>query len=226
MKIYAIVPIKHTSTRVPGKNFRLMNGKPLYYWIIRTLISVNRLDKIIIDTNSEHLKKDIWNYFHFQSRIVIYDRPEHLWPGDTSTNVLLKNIITDMNLDADYYLQTHVTNPLLKKETIENAIDTFLDKKDSFDSLFSAKTLYTRLYTKDGKDMNHDRKVLIPTQDLDPIYDENSCMYIFSKESLFKFDARIGDNALIYPMSTLESQDIDWEDDFIITELIMKQFYR
>jgi CMP-N-acetylneuraminic acid synthetase len=137
----------------------------------------------------------------------------------------LKNIITDMNLDADYYLQTHVTNPLLKKETIESAITTFLEKKDTCDTLFSAKTLYTRLYNKDGKDMNHNRKVLIPTQDLDPIYDENSCMYIFSKESLFKFDARIGDNALIYPMSTLESQDIDWEDDFIITELIMKQFY-
>ena len=77
-----------------------------------------------------------------------------------------------------------------------------------------------------GKDMNHNRFTLIPTQDLDPIYEENSCIYLFSKESLEKYKARIGKNALLYPIGDIESQDIDWEDDFIVTELLMKKFYQ
>jgi CMP-N-acetylneuraminic acid synthetase len=86
---------------------------------------------------------------------------------------------------------------------------------------FSVKTLYTRLYDKDGNDINHDRFHLIPTQDLDPIYEENSCIYIFTKECLFDNGARIGPNALLFPIASIESQDIDWEDDFILTEQLM-----
>jgi len=138
---------------------------------------------------------------------------------------LLTNVITDLNLDADYYLQTHVTNPLLKKETIDKAINEFLDNLDKYDSLFSVKKLQTRLYDKNGKDMNHDRKILIPTQDLDPIYEENSCIYIFSKKSMVENQARIADKAMMYVMNDIESQDIDWEEDFVITEVLMKKFY-
>ena len=69
--------------------------------------------------------------------------------------------------------------------------------------------------------MNHNRFKLIPTQDLDPIYEENSCIYIFTKEILQKYKARIGNKALIFPMNEIESQDIDWEPDFILTETLM-----
>ena len=224
MKIYAIIPIKHKSTRVPGKNFRLMNGKPLYYWIIKTLLNVKEINKIIIDTNSPIIKSDLSKYFDM-TNIIIYDRPKHLWPGDTATNDLLLNVINSLNLDADYYLQTHVTNPLLKSDTIRKSINEFLEKKDKYECLFSVKTHHTRFYNKDGKDMNHNRFKLIPTQDLDPIYEENSCIYIFTKEILEKYKARIGKNALLFPMNDIESQDIDWEDDFTITEVLMKTFY-
>jgi CMP-N-acetylneuraminic acid synthetase len=224
MKIYAIVPIKHKSTRVPGKNFRLMNGKPLYYWIINTLLQLNEINKIIIDTNSPIIKENLNKYFDMKN-IIIYDRPKHLWPGDTPTNDLLINVIDSLKLDADYYLQTHVTNPLLKKDTIQKAIKNFIENKSEYETLFSVKTHHTRFYNKDGKDMNHNRFKLIPTQDLDPIYEENSCIYIFKKETLIKYKARIGEKALLFPMSDIESQDIDWEDDFLITEILMKTFY-
>ncbi len=219
MKVYAIVPIKHHSSRINGKNFKLMNGKPLYHWILETLLTCEKIDKIFIDTDSDILL----NSCDIKSdKIVIYNRPEHLRGDDMSVNKLLINIIEDLKLDADIYLQTHVTNPLLKKETIQNAIATFVNNIDKHDSLFTAKTLYARLYDKDGKDINHDRFHLIPTQQLDPIYEENSCIYLFTKDSLIKHNARIGKNAMIFPMSTIESQDIDWIDDFILTEALMK----
>ena len=220
MKIYAILPIKHTSTRVPGKNFRNMNNKPLYYWIINTLLQVRQIDKIIIDTNSSIIKNDLHKYFDL-SKIIIYDRPECLWADDVSMNMILKNVISDLNLDADYYLQTHVTNPLLKRETIEKAIGTFINQSN-YDSLFSVKVIYSRLYNKDGHEINHNKKILIPTQDLDPIYEENSCIYMFSKECLFANNSRIGNNPILFPMNQIESQDIDWETDFILTEALMR----
>ena len=221
MKIFAIVPIKHNSSRVPGKNYRLMNGKPLFHYILETLSKSEFITEIYVDTNSPIIKEGVLNNFPW---IKIYDRPEHLCPGDTSTNTLLKNIIEDLNLDADLYLQTHTTNPLLKVETIDNAIKQFLEVKDSYDSLFSVKTHYTRFYDKNGRDMNHNRFKLIPTQDLDPIYEENSCIYIFPKSTLFKYNARIGKEAFLFKMNEIESQDIDWEDDFLLTEQLLKNY--
>jgi CMP-N-acetylneuraminic acid synthetase len=223
MKITAIVPIKHTSTRVPGKNFRMMNGRPLFFYIINTLLKVKSIDNIVIDTNSPIIFEQVPILFKEKmNKIIIYKRPEHLCSGDTPTNELLLNVIDDLSLDSDYYLQTHVTNPLLKVATIEKAISEFLSKEEVYECLFSVKTHYTRFYDKNGADMNHNRFKLIPTQDLDPIYEENSCIYIFTKTLLKKFKARIGEKALLFPMNDFESQDIDWEDDFILTEMLMK----
>lgn len=222
MKITAILPIKHTSTRVPGKNFRLMNDNPLFYYIIKTLLDSKHIENIVIDTNSPIIFEEVPKLFsNYMSKIILYERPEHLCPGDTPTNELLLNVINDLNLDSDYYLQTHVTNPLLKTETIDKAIMEFIKNENDYDCLFSVKTHYTRFYDKDGNDMNHNRFKLIPTQDLDPIYEENSCIYVFTKEILTKYKARIGEKALLFPMSDFESQDIDWEEDFVLTEMLM-----
>ena len=225
MKIYALIPIKHNSDRVPGKNYRDFNGKPLFYWIINTLLNSTYINKIIIDTDSDLIENLIKiNFKKHLYKIIIYRRPEHLWGGHVATNKLFVNVIESLQLDADYYFQTHTTNPLLKTETINNAIELFLKKCGEYETLFSVKTHHTRFYDKNGKDMNHNRFKLIPTQDLDPIYEENSCMYIFTKESLMKYKARIGKNAFMFIMNDIESTDIDWEDDFKIAELLHKQF--
>lgn len=221
MKIYAIVPIKHISTRVPGKNYRDMNGKPLYYYVIDTILKSKYIDKIYIDTNSNIIKNGVNELFSkYMDRIVIYDRPVNLHDGSISTNVLLENIIDDLKLDADYYFQTHVTNPLLKSNTIDNAIESFINTNN--DSLFSVIKHQTRLYDKYGNDYNHNRYNLIPTQDLDPIYEENSCIYIFPVSTLKKYNARIGGNPILFEMNKIESQDIDLEDDFVLTRELMK----
>jgi NAD(P)-dependent dehydrogenase (short-subunit alcohol dehydrogenase family) len=220
MKVTAIIPIKHESTRVHGKNYRLMNNKPLYFYIINTLLNTKSISEIIIDTNSPTIKDGIPEHFP-NANIRIYDRPDHLCSNDTSTNALLMNVIQDLDLVSDLFFQTHTTNPLLKSETIDDAIRMFISNNNNYDSLFSVKTHHTRLYDKNGNDMNHNRH---PTQDLDPIYEENSCMYLFTRESLFKFSSRIGVNAMMYKMSDIESQDIDWEEDFKITEILMEYF--
>ena len=155
MKICIIVPIKHNSERVPGKNFRDFNGNPLFHIVLNTLLKSNYINHIYVDTNSPIVMESIKTDFK-DTPISIYERPLELQSGDTPTNVLLENIITNLNLDYDYYLQTHVTNPLLKVETIDECIKTFMEKeKDGYDSLFTAKQLQTRLYRNQN---NNDKK--------------------------------------------------------------------
>ena len=219
-KIYALVPIKHNSERVPGKNFRLMNGKPLYQYILDTLKKSKYISKIYVNTDSSYLATELQKYY---PDVFIYDRPANLIGGDVPTNDLFVDMINTLNLDADYYFQTHVTNPLLKVETIDNCIESFLNTSNTYDSLFSVKELKTRLYNDNGSALNHDIRELIPTQNLEPLYEENSCMYLFSKDSFLKNGHRIGDKPYMYKMNNIESQDIDIEDDFILTEMLIKK---
>ena len=226
MKIYALIPIKHNSERVKGKNYRNFNGKPLFYWIINTVLSSTYIDKIIIDTDSSTIKEQVSRYFkEYLERIILYDRPKHLHGGHIATNDLFINVIQALNLDADYYFQTHTTNPLLKLTTINDAITKFIKKeKEGYESLFSVKKHHTRFYDKLGNDMNHNRFELIPTQELDPIYEENSCIYLFTKKSILKHNARIAKNAYLYEMSDIESIDIDWPEDFKLAEILHKYY--
>ncbi len=227
MKICLIIPIKHKSTRVPGKNFRLFNGIPLFEVILQKVLNCKCITNIVIDTNSDIVKNTLKEKYK-NTNIILYDRPEHLWDGDTPTNVLLENVINDLNLDYDFYLQTHVTNPLLKISTIENCISKYIDNlKLGYDSLFTVKQLKTRLY-KNNKNkveaLNHNPNELIPTQDLEPLFEENSCLYIFTKSTLINRKHRIGNNPYMYIMDDIESSDIDIETDFLIAEVLHKQF--
>jgi len=226
MKVFALIPIKHNSERVEGKNYRDFNGKPLFYWIINTVLSSTYIDKLVIDTDSPTIKQLIPKYFEEHSeKIILYDRPKHLQGGHIATNDLFINVIEALNLDANYYFQTHTTNPLLKLKTINDAIKKFIEKeKEGYESLFSVKKHHTRFYDKLGNDMNHNRFELIPTQELDPIYEENSCMYVFTKKSILKHNARIAKKAYLYEMSDIESTDIDWPDDFELAQILHKYY--
>lgn len=221
MIIGCILPIKYESVRVPQKNFRLINGKPLFCWIISKLMNIDKINYIIIDTDSQFIINSINTYFT-TDKIIYINRPKELQGGHISTNLLIKNIIDTIGIDIDIYVQTHITNPLLKQETIEDAIDKFIEFNDSYDSLFSVKVHKTRFYDKKGKELNHNRFNLIPTQNLEEIYEENSCIYVFTKYSMNKYNSRIGKNPYIYKMNDIESMDIDYEEDFLIAEQFLK----
>lgn len=226
MKTCILVPIKHSSTRVPGKNYRDFNGVPLMQIVLDTILKSKLIDTIVIDTNSDLVKSIVTSNYN-DDRLVIYDRPKHLWAGDTPTNVLLENVISDLDLTHDLIMQTHVTNPLLTVKTLDSCIQTFIEKeREGYDSLFTVKQLQTRLYTLDDNvvnALNHNPNELIPTQDLKPLFEENSCVYVFKRSVLFERHHRIGYKPYMYVMNDIESSDIDTETDFILSETLHKQ---
>lgn len=214
-RVTALVPIKDHSERVKGKNFRDFCGKPLYQHILLTLDRTYAVDEIVIDTDSPRVIEEAPSV---SPKVRVLDRPAELRGDAVSTNKLFAYDLTQT--EADIYVQTHATNPLLKSETVARALRTFVDAEDKYDSLFSVNRFQSRFYMQDGKPVNHDPEVLIPTQDLKPVYEENSCLYVFTKESFSKRHRRIGLNPMLFPTPQIESVDIDDEFTFRLAELL------
>jgi CMP-N-acetylneuraminic acid synthetase len=126
-------------------------------------------------------------------------------------------------IEADYYLQTHSTNPLLKPGTISNAIDAFLHDVPEYDSLFGVTRLQTRLWDRAGKPINHDPAILLRTQDLPPVYEENSCIYIFARDTLLARRNRLGERPMMFEIPAIEAWDIDEELDFTVADILYRQ---
>ena len=217
-KLIALVPMRHHSQRVPGKNYRVLAGKPLFHHIIETLLAVPEIAEILVDTDSEPVMDSLRQYF---PQVKIIDRPKHLRADDVPMNDIL--IHDTAQAQADFYLQTHSTNPLLKPETVSRAIQALLTNYPHYDSLFSVTRLQTRLYFQDGRAINHDPRVLIQTQDLPPVYEENSCLYIFTRENLLKHHHRIGETPMMFEIDADEAWDIDEELDFSITDFLLRR---
>jgi CMP-N-acetylneuraminic acid synthetase len=217
-KCVALVPMRHHSQRVPGKNYRLLAGRPLYQHIIGTLQTVPEVSQILVDTDSEIVIEGLRKDF---PQVRIINRPEHLRADTVSMNDIL--LFDTSQVEAEFYLQTHSTNPLVRAETISDAINKFLADYPTHDSLFSVTRLQTRFYDQKGQAINHDPKVLIQTQDLPPVFEENSCLYIFTRENLARRQNRIGEKPLMYEIRADEAWDIDEELDFDITAFLLSR---
>ena len=218
MTLVALVPMRHHSQRVPGKNYRPLGSKPLFHYIIESLLSCPEIDQVVVDTDSPPVMDGLRQHF---PKVTLIERPEHLRADETPTNEVLLH--DTAQVQADFYLQTHSTNPLLRPETISRAIQTFLSSYPAYDSLFSVTRWQTRLWDQLGRAINHNPAILLQTQDLPPVYEENSCIYIFTRQNLVARRNRLGERPLLFEIGASEAWDIDEELDFAIVDFLMRQ---
>ena len=218
VQIAALVPMRHHSQRVPGKNYRPLAGKPLFHHILASLLACPEISRVVVDTDSPPVMDGIRQHF---PTVMLLERPEHLRADSVSMNEIL--LYDTSQVPADTYLQTHSTNPLLRTATISRAIQAFLAHYPGNDSLFSVTRLHTRLWDQHGQALNHDPSVLLQTQDLPPVFEENSCIYIFTRQALLERHNRLGEHPFLFEVDAAEAWDIDEELDFSITEFLMQQ---
>lgn len=216
-EIVALLPMRAHSERVKDKNVRAFAGRPLYHHVLNTLLSCPEISRVVINTDSALIAGEAPRLFE---RVTINPRPPALCAGDVPMNeVLLYDVA---RISADFYLQTHSTNPLLRPETVSAAIRAFL-ASDDHDSLFGVTPLQTRLWWDGAKAVNHNPDVLLRTQDLPPIYEENSNIYIFSRAVLEARRNRIGNRPMMFPIARDEAWDIDEQIDFDIAEFLYRR---
>ena len=220
MKIVAILPMKANSDRVKGKNFKNLGNKPLFRWILDTLLEVSEIETIVINTDARDILKK--NSLSESDKIIIRDRREEICGDHTSMNLVIEDDVD--NVRADIYLMTHTTNPFLSSKTIKSAILKFKEalKEKSADSLFTVNKVQERFYDKNGLAINHDPNNLIRSQDINPWFNENSNLYLFTKESFKTSNARIGKKPIMLETPYFESIDIDTMENWELAEMVVQ----
>lgn len=223
-KVTALLPMKAHSARVKSKNFRDIAGKPLFRWILESLMDAPKIDQVVINTDARSiLSENGLNEGDYNGRLIIRDRKDELLGDFTSMNLILEDDVAAVESDA--YFMTHTTNPLLSASTIGSLIEKFHAARATCatDSLFTVNAHQTRFYTPEGSPINHDPNNLIRTQDLPPYMEENSVAYVFTRDSFAKTKARIGVNPLMVVTPRLESVDIDEVWDWYMAESLLKR---
>lgn len=217
-RISALIFVKKNSERIPGKNFRAFNGRPLFSVILDKLNSMNLFEHIIVDSDSEEILQFVAEKINSGKPVV---RPGYLHGGHISGNDLLTYNL--QFAESEHIFQTHCTNPLLTEKTIIAAIKNYFDSLDKYDSLFSVTRIQNRAFFPDGKPVNHTHGKLLPTQELSPLYVENASFFIFSKTSFRKSgNNRVGLRPKMFEISPVEGIDIDYEHEFRLAELVEK----
>lgn len=210
----ALVPMKAHSERVAGKNLRPLAGRPLFHWIMDALTEAESIGRIVVNTDSEEIARQAETEFG----ATILWRPEHLLGDMVGIQPLIEWDIE--HSEGDVFLQTHSTNPLLRAETIDRVVSAYFED-DGHDSVFTVTALQTRLYWPDGRPVNHDPDHMLRTQDLEPVLEENSCAYVFSRALFAERGHRLGANPRMLAIPALEAVDIDEPSDFEIAEALM-----
>ena len=218
MTLQVLLPMKGNSERVPSKNMKNFDGAPLYHAIIKSLLASKYISHIAINTDSEIIALDAKK--NFEDKVTIIDRPKEIQGDFVSMNNIINYDLAQ--LKGEHFLQTHSTNPLVRAETIDNAIEKYFEAiSQKYDSVFSVTKVQTRFYDKNAKPINHNPNELLRTQDLEPLYEENSNFYIFSKESFKNANnQRIGLKPQIFEVNKLEAVDIDEPEDFKLAEFL------
>jgi CMP-N-acetylneuraminic acid synthetase len=220
------LPTRKGSERVPNKNTRPFAGIEggLLENKIKQLLSTKHLDEIILSTNDETCMHIAEKYLS-DSRLRIVPRPEELCLSSTNLQDLIRYVPTITN--ADHILWGHVTTPLAGADIYDSAIDKYLSELNTgYDSLVSVKELRNFLLDKTGHLVNNNTNLPWPrTQDLEPLYEINHAIFLAKREVYTQMANRIGEKPLLFLMDELHSKDIDWEEDFVIAEMMYKNLY-
>lgn len=210
MKIVAVVPMKLNNSRLPGKNtMSFTDGKPLCHYILSTMLKVQGIDEVYVYCSNPDIQK------YIPEGVQYLKRSEALDQNTTKMNAVLQAFAKDV--PADIYVLTHATAPFVKAESVENGLSAVMSGK--FDSAFAVKKLQDFLW-KEGKPFNYQLDAIPRTQDLEPLYEETSGFYIYTKDVITRMNRRIGEKPFAVEVSEVEAVDIDEAEDFKIADAI------
>lgn len=210
MNIVAIMPIKLKNERCPGKNTRLLGNKPLLQYELDNLMQTALLDSINVFCSSENVVPFLPQGINFVKR------PEYLDLPTSNFTQIFEAFMAEN--DADIYVYAHATAPFITVETMRQCISAVMSGE--YDSAFCAIKLQDYLW-KNGEPLNFDATDVPRTQDLDPIYQETSGVYVFTKEVFKKYRRRIGKKPYIREVFFKEAVDIDNPEDFDLAEVLL-----
>lgn len=210
MSVVAIVPMKLNNRRLPQKNTKpFTNGKPLCYYILSTLLTIEDIDEVYVYCSNPDIKDYIPKGVKYLARSSDLDQ------DTTKMNEVLKCFASDVK--ADVYVMTHTTAPFVKAQSIKEGLTAVLSGE--FDSAFAVKKKQEFTW-QNGKPINYELNSIPRTQDLVPVFEETSGFYIYRSDVINKMSRRIGERPRLVEVGEIEGIDIDEKEDFLIADAI------
>jgi len=208
MKTVAFIPIKLNNERLPNKNILPLGDKPLCRHLLDTLALVSLLDEIFVFCSDPIIQE------YIPERIKWLERDKSLDTYTTKHYDIVRAFIN--TVDADIYVNAHVTNPFIKQQTFENGLDSIIRK--GHDSACAVFEIREHLWCG-GKPFNFELNNPPRTQDLVPFYAEVG-VFMYRKEVFQRSGTRYGDNPYFMILDKIEAIDINYLDDYQLAQAV------
>lgn len=225
MNALVVIPARGGSKGLPGKNIKLLNGKPLIHYTIEAARSVFDDSCIYVSTDSEEIK-EVSEQTGLKTPFI---RPEHLATDTSKTQDVLVHAL-------DYYEKVHKvtpeivillqpTSPLRSGEQLKAALSLY---KEKYDMVVSVKLTevspYYLLFEEDSEGFLKPSKEgqFNRRQDCPDVWELNGAIYILNTNSLRSMNIRDFGNIVKFEMDSITSMDIDNELDWNLVEAIIK----
>lgn len=220
----AFIPVRGGSKSIPLKNIKEINGKPLVYWTVKAANDSKCVEKVVVATDSEEIKKVVLS-FGFE-KVIVYDRDSENAQDTSSTESVMLEYITKSDLkDEDKFFLIQATSPLLKSEQIDEMYAKFINS--DADSIFTG-VVEKRFYWKTDKEgfvtpINYDYKNRPRRQDYEGMVLENGACYINSVGNILRDKNRLSGKITYYELPPETAFEIDEPIDWVIIEELFKK---
>lgn len=231
MNTVAIIHARGGSKRIPLKNIKLLNGKPLVAYIIEAAVSAKTVDRVIVSTDHPEIIRVSKEY----GAEVPFIRPDDI-SEDVPSEYVTQHAVTYLEEKADYPVRIAVTmqptTPFCTPDDIDGCVETL--RTTNADCCLSACEIHEHpqwmfSIDSDGNarhflDMEMAGEIGV-SQTLPKLYIPNGGIYATRKESLFRYDSIFGKKIRLWIMSRERSIDIDEPIDFMYAEFMAKHYF-
>ena len=221
--VVAFIPVRGGSKSIPLKNIKLLCGKPLVCWCIEALVQCDKVDEIVVATDSDEIERVVSerNY----DKLKIYRRlPENASDTSSTESVMLEYIHAVNLLPETIFMLVQATSPLTESIHFSEALDMYA--KGTFDSVLTCVRNYRFFWNEDGTSMNYDYRNRPRRQNFKGMLMENGAFYVNTVKNILASGNRLSGHIGIYEMPEYTATEIDEPDDWIVMENLMKRRIR
>lgn len=218
-KNVVFIPIRGGSKSIPLKNIKLLNGRPLVYWSLDAAVGCQQVDKVVVSTDSDKIKKVVQDYN--SDKVIIIERSAEVSTDHASTESVMLEFAE--RYDFENIILVQATSPLLKSGDLSKGIEKF--NQEGIDSVLSVVRQKRFIWSESSNlanAVNYDPLARPRRQEFDGFLVENGAFYITSKQRLLDKKCRLSGKIGIVEMSEETFFEIDEPSDWLIVEGLLK----
>jgi len=221
MKVIAFIPARCGSKSIPFKNIKDFCGKPLIYWVLKTIEDSKLIDIAYVATDCDEIDNTV-KKFQFR-KVIVYRREQENASDTSSTEDVMIEFLNKVKFENnDIFVLVQATNPFTTSEDLDSAINQLREEK--VNSILSCARIKRFLWNENGTPINYDYRNRPRRQDFKGILIENGAFYINYIGNILKFRNRLTEKIGIYEMPEYTYIELDEEYDWFIAETLMKKY--